>query len=382
MELQLTSDQEFFVETTRKFLEDKVPVQSLREKRDDPDGFDRPYWSQGAELGWTSLLVSEDDGGGSISGSGLADLALVAFEFGRHAAPGPLIPTNVVAAALSMWGSDEQKAMELQGILTGEIVAGWALDEPRPHDRLGDITLAAEPSGDGGFRLTGVKEPVEAGGQSDLFLVAARTPDGFTNFLVAADTPGVTVTAMHGLDLSRRFAQVSFDGVELAPSAVVGQVGAAEADNERLLQLALAIQAEEVVGAMDRCLEITIEWSFNRYSFGRPLASYQELKHRFADMKAWLEAGHAIADSAVANVAEQTPVAAETVSAAKSFLGIYGPELAHDCVQMHGGIGVTFDHDLHLYLRRIVIDARLYGSVADHRQRITSILENRESARV
>jgi alkylation response protein AidB-like acyl-CoA dehydrogenase len=187
---------------------------------------------------------------------------------------------------------------------------------------------------------------------------------------------------MNGLDLSRRFASVAFDGVELPPSAVVGTVGGAGADNEILLQLALAIQAAEVVGAMDRCLEITIEWSFNRYSFGRPLASYQELKHRFADMKAWLEAGHAIADAAVSHVVDQTPAAAEHVSAAKSFLGIYGPELAQDCVQMHGGIGVTFDHDLHLYLRRIAIDARLYGSVADHRQRITSILEERESARV
>jgi alkylation response protein AidB-like acyl-CoA dehydrogenase len=382
VELDLTSDQGFFLETTRKYLEDKVPVQSLREKRDDPDGFDRAYWAQGAELGWTSLLVDEADGGGSISGRGLADLALVAFEVGRHAAPGPLIPTNVVAAALSTWGTAGQKAELLQGILTGDVVGAWALDEPRPHDRLGDVTLAAEAVG-GGFRLTGVKAPVEAGGQSDVLLVAARTADGgLTNLLVPTDAPGVTVTAMHGLDLTRRFASIAFDGVEVPASAVVGDVGRAEADNERLLQLAVAIQAAEMVGAMDRCLEITIEWSFNRYSFGRPLASYQELKHRFADMKAWLEAGHAIADAAVAHVVDQTPAAAEHVSAAKSFLGIYGPELAQDCVQMHGGIGVTFDHDLHLYLRRIVVDARLYGSVADHRQRITSILEEREGTRV
>jgi alkylation response protein AidB-like acyl-CoA dehydrogenase len=380
VELQLTSDQEFFAETTRKFLEDKIPVQWLRQHRDDPDGFERDYWSQGAELGWTSLLVSEGDGGGSISDSGLADLGLVAFEFGRHAAPGPLLPANVVAAALSRWGSDEHKAKELQGILTGDLIATWALAEARPNDRLGAVDLEAVAAG-GGFRLTGRKMPVEAGGQSDLFLVCARTAGGLTNFLVPADLPGLSITPMHGLDLSRRFAALDLDGVELPASAVVGRVDGAEADNEVLLELAVAIQSAEVVGAMDRCLAMTIEWSFDRYSFGRPLASYQELKHRFADMKAWLEAAHAITDTAIALVQEGSSLAAEHVSAAKSFLGVYGPELAHDCVQMHGGIGVTFEHDLHLYLRRIVIDSRLYGSVAEHRERITSILEQRESAR-
>ncbi|MGE0796531.1 MAG: acyl-CoA dehydrogenase family protein [Acidimicrobiia bacterium] len=382
MELELTSDQEFFAETTRKYLEDKIPVQWLRQHRDDPDGFERAYWSQGAELGWTSLLVGEADGGGSISERGLADLALVAFEFGRHAAPGPLLPSNVVAAALSRWGTDDQKAGPLQGILSGEVVATWAAAEPRPNDRLGAVALDAAPGEGGGFTLTGRKMPVEAGAQSDLFLVAARTAGGVTNLLVPADAPGLRITPMQGLDLSRRFAAVDFDGVAVPASAVVGRVDGAAADNERLVDLAGAIQSAEVVGAMDRCLEITIEWSFNRYSFGRPLASYQELKHRFADMRAWLEAAHAISDTAVSLVHEESPLAAEHVSAAKSFLGVYGPELAQDCVQMHGGIGVTFEHDLHLYLRRIVVDARLYGTVGDHRRRITSILEEREGTRV
>src|SRR5436305_11351716 len=128
---------------------------------------------------------------------------------------------------------------------------------------------------------------------------------------------------------------------------------------------------------MDVALEMTIDWAFNRYSFGRPLASYQELKHRFADMKMWEEASHAIADAATAAVNDEAGNAGELVSAAKAYVGEYGPELMHDCVQMHGGIGVTFDHDLHLYLRRVVIDSITYGTVADHRQRVTSILEKR-----
>ena len=127
---------------------------------------------------------------------------------------------------------------------------------------------------------------------------------------------------------------------------------------------------------MDVALAMTIEWSFNRYSFGRPLASYQELKHRFADMKMWLEASHAIADAAARPVKDDHPRACELVSAGQAYIGHYGPELMHDCVQMHGGIGVTFDHDLHLYLRRVVLGSQLFGTVREHRDRLTQILES------
>jgi alkylation response protein AidB-like acyl-CoA dehydrogenase len=118
-----------------------------------------------------------------------------------------------------------------------------------------------------------------------------------------------------------------------------------------------------------------VEWALNRYSFGRPLGSYQEIKHRFADMKLWLEASHAICDGAVRAVAEGTPDAWDLLSAGKAYVGHYGIELLQDCVQIHGGIGVTFDHDLHLYLRRATLGSRLYGSVAEHRERLTAALE-------
>ena len=380
MELELTSDQEFFAETTAKFLEDKAPVVELRAMRHDPVGFDRDYWRQGAELGWTSLVVSEDDGGGSISGRGVADLALVGFAFGRHAAPGPLVPNNVVAGALSRSGTDAQKNAHLPGILAGDLLATWCLAEPRPHDRLGEVGVEAVPSGDG-FVLSGTKLPVESADQSQLLLVVARTPQGPTQLLVPGDAPGVSTTLMDGVDLTRRFSSVTFDGVEVPGSAVLGEPGGAEADIERQLQLALVIELAEMVGAMDKALEITIEWAFNRYSFGRPLASYQELKHRFADMKMWLEASHGLADVAARSVQDEAHDADEMVSAAKAYIGAQGPELMHDCIQMHGGIGVTFDHDLHLYLRRVVLGSHLYGTVADHRERLTAILQKRENSR-
>jgi alkylation response protein AidB-like acyl-CoA dehydrogenase len=379
MELELTPDQEFFAETTRRFLDERAPSSDVRAMRDDPDGFRSEYWRQGAELGWTSLLVDEADGGGTISGHPLGDLSLVAHEFGRHAAPGPLVPTNVVAATLSRWGTADQKGTVLAGLLAGEIVAAWCDGAPVGPHRLGDVTLDAVPSG-AGFRISGVSGPVEAGGQADWLLVTARAGGSRTQLLVPGDAPGVTRRRMEGIDLTRRFANVVFDDAELDAPAVVGVAGEADTAVDWQLRLAIAVQLAEMVGAMQRALDMTVEWSFDRYSFGRPLASYQELKHRFADMKLWLEASHAIADAAARAVEEDAPNAWDLLSAGKAYVGHYGVELMHDCVQIHGGIGVTFEHDLHLYLRRLTADSVQYGSVAEHRERLTEALERQEAA--
>jgi alkylation response protein AidB-like acyl-CoA dehydrogenase len=375
MEVTLSDDQEFFRDTTRKFLESECPITKVRELAASDAGFERDYWSQGAELGWTSLLVPEDLGGGSISGSGVVDLTLVADVFGSTVAPGPLLPTNVVAAALARSGTDEQKAGVLPAIIAGDVVATWAVAEPAPYDRLGDVTVGATNLANDGFVLSGVKAPVEAGAQSEQLLVTARTDEGLAQFLVPADTAGVTVTPLQSLDMVRRYARVELDGVRVPASAAVGMPGQADADVERQLQLAMAIQTAESVGAAQTVFDFTLEWMFNRYSFGRPLASYQNLKHRFADMKMWLEASHAIAAVAAREVQAEAPGVEETVSAAKAYTGDYLAELVQDCVQMHGGIGLTYDHDIHLYLRRVTVDRVTHGSPADHRQRITTLRE-------
>ncbi len=376
MQLEVTSDQEFFQETTRKFIEAECPVSSVRNLRNSEIGYDPAYWRRGAELGWTSLLVDEADGGGSVSGKGVFEATLVAHEFGRHASPGPFLPSNLVAAALSRSGSPEQKRTVLPDLIAGAAVASWAYAEPAPHQRLGQGELSATPSGDD-FVLRGVKEPVEAGMQAQHLLVSARGPAGLTQFLLPADTPGLEVSPLQSLDLTRRFARVVFDGVRVRSEAVVGSPGAGSGDVARLVQLGLVMQLAETVGAMDAAFEMTSEWAFNRYTFGRPLASYQELKHRFADMKTWLEASHAIVGAATAGVQEESQDAGEMVSVAKSYVGQYGPELAQDCVQMHGGIGVTFDHDMHLFLRRITVNRALLGTPTEHRDRLVALLESR-----
>jgi len=364
--------------TTAKFLEESVPVAELRARRDDPVGFDAGYWRQGAELGWTSLLVSEDDGGGSISGRGLSDLSLLAFEFGRNAAPGPLVTNNVVASAVSRLGSAAQKAEVLGGLLDGSQLAAWCAAERFPHDGFGVVTAELVPSGDG-YVLNGRKVPVESGDQADWLLVVAKSPGGLSEVLLPASTPGVSVSPMGSVDLTRHFSTITFSDVAVSSDQLLGGLDQAAAEVERSNQEAIVIELSEMIGSMDKAFEMTVEWSFNRYSFGRPLASYQALKHRFADMKIWLEASNGICDDAIAALEDGNEDAARLVSAAKAYVSWYGPELAQDCVQLHGGIGVTFEHDLHLYLRRIVLGSQLYGTVADHRAQLTTILENKEA---
>ncbi|MGH9227162.1 MAG: acyl-CoA dehydrogenase family protein [Acidimicrobiales bacterium] len=379
MDLRLNPEQGFFQETTRRFLEGQAPLTRVRELVDDPAGFDRGWWRRGAELGWTAFLVPEEHGGGTLSGGGLADLAIVAEEFGRLVSPGPLNPTNVVAAALAASGTPDQRADLLPGIVSGDVVAGWCFNEPGRGWRPGDVELRARRSGDG-FVLAGTKAMVEAASAADWFLVSARpdgADDGLVQFLVPRDAPGLSVTPMNGLDLVRRFGRVRFDDVAVASSARVG-AGDATADIERLLQIGATLECAQMAGAADRVLEFTAEYAFDRHSFGRPLASYQALKHRFADMKLWLEATHATVEGAARAIdgaaggsnGATGGHAARLVSAAKVYVGDRVPELVQDCVQMHGGIGVTWEHDIHLYLRRVTLGRGLYGTPDEHRERL------------
>jgi alkylation response protein AidB-like acyl-CoA dehydrogenase len=368
--LQLTSDQEFFRDTTAKFLDSQVPVGELRRLRHDPAGFGADYWRRGCDLGWTSLLASEDHGGGTISGRGLVDLNLIAYEFGRHAAPGPLVAGNVVAAALSEAAAEAHLDV-LAGLMAGEAIATWCFAEVGQHDPVLDVRLSIQVDG-GDVVLNGVKRPVESAGSASHLLVTGRSETGLTQVLVPSDAVGVSIASMHSVDLTRRFSVVTFDNVRVPAQALVGGVGTAAEQVERQRRIAIVAHNAEAVGAMQTAFDMTLAWAFDRYSFGRPLASYQELKHRFADMFTWLQASYAISDAAAEAVESGSAQAAELVSAAKAFIGDHSTELLQDCVQIHGGIGVTFEHDLHLYLRRVTLNRSLYGTPPDHRQRLAT----------
>jgi alkylation response protein AidB-like acyl-CoA dehydrogenase len=374
-----SEDQEFFRQTTERFLVEHAPPDELRRLRDDAAGFDRAYWRRGAELGWTSLLVDEAHGGGTISGAGLVDLSLLAYEFGHHAAPGPLHATNVVAGALSEHGAPGPQAEVLADLVSGESIATWCVPGSGARPASSPAGVELERDGDG-LVVRGTVGPVEHAGQADHFLVTARDGAGITQVLVPASSAGVSVDAMHTVDLTRRFGAVTFDGVRVGADAVVGAHGEASPDVERQMRCALSLLNAEAVGCMQSAFDMTVEWGFDRYTFGRPLASYQALKHRYADMMSWLEAGHAISDAACAAVQQQASNADELTSAAKAFIGQYGIELIQDCVQLHGGIGVTFEHDLHLFLRRMTVNRSTAGTPADHLRRIAALLAAREGA--
>jgi alkylation response protein AidB-like acyl-CoA dehydrogenase len=361
VELELTEEQAFFVDTTRRFLEAECGIPAVRHLADDPRGYDPAVWVRGAQLGWTSLLVPEADGGGSFSEHGLLDLVLVAEEMGRVVAPGPLGPVNVVAGALGRAGSPAQRAEVLPGLLSGEHVAAWCGARP----------VGGRPDG-GGFVLSGACSPVEAGAQADHLLVAVEHDGALSQVLVPAGTAGLTVTPLGGLDLARRFAEVRFDEVAVPPGAVVGPVGEATGEIEQALRVACTLQCAETTGIMDKVFTLTVEYLGDRYSFGRPLSSYQALKHRVADDKVVLEACHGIATAAARAVAAARPGAGEVVSAAKAWIGPRATEMIQDCVQLHGGIGVTWEHDLHLYLRRATVNRATHGTPEEHAERVAA----------
>jgi alkylation response protein AidB-like acyl-CoA dehydrogenase len=368
-----------FASTIQAFLQKEVPLIRVRELHAAGISFDRDWWRRAAELGWTGLLVPEELGGGSVSGSGVADLAMVAELLGKTVAPGPLYPVSVVLAGLVDCAEAETHAATIESLISAETVASWAVYEPgqgwAPHHP----SVTATATGPG-YRIDGVKDRVEAGAQSDLLLVVARADDGVGQFLVPTDAPGVSIEAQQSIDLVKQYARVRFDGVQVEQSAAVGGAPETAALIDRQSQIAQVLQCAEVVGILQTVFDFTVQWALDRHTFGRPLASYQALKHRFADMKMWLEACRATTGAAVADIAARSPEAGLSASIAKSYVGEMSPQIVQGCVQMHGGIGVTWEHDLHLYLRRVALYRSMFGTPEEHNLAVYAWKEAARSA--
>lgn len=356
-------EQMLFASTAQAFLEKQAPLSKVREIQGAGGSFDATWWQRAAELGWASLLVPEELGGGSVSGDGVADLALLAEQAGRTVAPGPLHPVSVVLAGLVEAPNGHEATIE--ALVAGEAVASWAVYEPgKPFSpSTAEVTAIAT---DGGYRLDGVKDRVESGDAADVLLVTASLDGAVRQFVVPADTAGVSVQTQRSVDMVKRYARISFDGVQVDAAAVVGSAEQTGEVIERQRQVALVLQCAETVGILDAVLAMTNQWLLDRHSFGRPLASYQALKHRFADMKLWFEAARATTAGAAEAVGARSPEARKLVSVAKAYVGERAPVMLQDCVQLHGGIGVTWEHDLHLYLRRAALNRAMFGSPEDH----------------
>lgn len=358
-----------FASTTQAFLQKEAPLSRVRELHAAGLSFDPEWWRRAAELGWTALLVPEELGGGSVSDSGVVDLAMVAEQLGKTVAPGPLYPVSVVLAALAECPDPQAHAETIESLMSGETVASWAVCEPGKGWAPLDPSVTATRT-EAGFHIDGAKDRVEAGAQSEVLLVVARCDDGIRQLLVPTDAPGVRIAAQQSVDLVKQYARVDFDGVVVEPSAAVCGPTEAAAMIGRQSQLAQVLQCAEVVGILQTVFDLTVQWALDRHTFGRPLASYQVLKHGFADMKLGLEACRATTSAAVADVAARSPNAALSASIAKSYVGEMAGRIVQACVQMHGGIGVTWEHDLHLYLRRVTLYRSVFGTPEEHNLRV------------
>lgn len=366
-----------FASTTQSFLEKEAPLSRLRELHARGTSLDHDWWRRAAELGWTSLLVPEALGGGSVSGDGVKDLALVAELAGKTVAPGPLHPVSTVLAGLA--DAPETHEDTIESLVSGELIASWAVYEPgKPWAPMKPTATATTT--DSGFRLDGAKDRVEAGADSGVLLVVADCEGAVRQFLVPTHAPGLRVEPQKSLDLVKSYARVHLDGVEVPASAAVGTAEQTAQLIARQSQIAQILQCAEVIGILAAVLKFTVQWGFDRHSFGRPLGSYQALKHRYADLKIWFEACKAATNAAVAEVASRSPNADMAVSVAKSYVGEHAPGMLQHCVQLHGGIGVTWEHDLHLYLRRAMLDRSLFGTPEEHNLRVYAITEECESA--
>ncbi|HEX5588079.1 MAG TPA: acyl-CoA dehydrogenase family protein [Acidimicrobiia bacterium] len=371
MDLNLSDDQQLLRETAAKFIAASCPLTKVRELAETDTGIDPEYLRQTAELGWYAALVPEEHGGGSISGDGLSDAAIVAEERGRMLQPGPFVPANVVGLALSEAGTAAQQVEVLPAIVAGEAIATWAVaSENGSYDTGAALRCRADGTG---FVVSGTAGLVQDAHQADWFLVTAGSDEGLTQFLLPAATSGIRVEPRVGLDLSRRFALVHFDDVAATDADVVGDVGAAAALVERQLDVAVVLSVAETVGAMDENFTVALDYAKVRTAFGRPIGSFQAVKHQLADVSMMLEASKGMATGAVRSVSRSADDASEVASMTKSFVGDAAIDLTQTCWQVFGGIGYTWEHDHHLYLRRLTADASLYGQPSWHRERICTI---------
>lgn len=366
MDLDLSEDQRLFLETTVRFIESELPVSRTRELHDDPRGYTEGWLRKSAELGWYAMLVPEHFGGGCVSDAGLADAAIVAETLGRFVQPGPFIPMNVVADALATSGSESQRERFLPALAAGEAVATWA-----PFDGSGRWDLGAsldlERRGDG-YHLTGERGVVQDAQTATVMLACANENGRLRQVLVPMATPGVEVHPLTCLDLSRRAALVTFDDVVLDAEGTMAVDS--EAALERQLQVAIALSVAETVGALDAMVTMTVAYAKDRVAFGRPIGSFQALKHILADVGLYLEGCKAASVGLTRAVAEQAEDAAEITAVVASYVGDHATEIAQECLQVHGGIGCTWEHDLHLLMRRTRANSSLYGTAAWHRERL------------
>ncbi|MDA0638102.1 acyl-CoA/acyl-ACP dehydrogenase [Nonomuraea sp. MCN248] len=360
----LAEEHEDFRESVRSFVEHLSPETRVRHLMEDEQGHDPRAWRQMADqLGLQGLALPERYGG---SGASFLELGVVLEEMGRAVMGGPFFSTVVLAANALLHSGDEQAKDDfLPGIAAGETIATVAIAERSGSWRGGDVEARAVKE-DGIWRLSGVKSFVLDGHVADLLLVFARTGAGLSLFAVYGQATGVTRTPLPTMDQTRKQAVLEFDR---SPARLVGAEGGAEPLLERVLALAAAGLAAEQVGGAQRCLEMSVEYAKVRTQFGRLIGSFQAIKHKCADMLMAVETARSAAHYALFAAGEDLPELPVIASLAKAYCSEAYTMVAAENVHVHGGIGFTWEHPAHLYVKRAMSSALLFGDPDEHRAR-------------
>ena len=369
MPLYLNDEQTMLRDTAKEFVAEHAPVSHLRALRDSNDaaGFSRELWKQFAEMGFTGILIGEDQGG---LGLGHVEAGVVLEEIGRNLSPSPFLTTAVVAVE-ALRGS-AQAARWYPGILAGETVAALAVDDGAKHrDR---VALCAERAGNG-FRLSGAKQFVTHGHVADVLIVAARTAggddeaDGVTLFAVPRNVPGLTATPERLADSSVA-ARLTLEDVTLDADAVLGEIDGGRAVLDRALRAGRTGASAELLGVGAGAMDMTIGYLKQRKQFGAPIGSFQALQHRAAHLYSEMEVARAAVLKAQQLLDAGSDAADEAVSVAKAMTGLATTLSVQESVQMHGGIGMTDEYDVGFYMKRARVLAEMFGDAHYHADRL------------
>jgi alkylation response protein AidB-like acyl-CoA dehydrogenase len=372
--LEFTPEQDELRDGVRTVLAGECPMSLVREVVEKGATADA-LWNRMVALGWPALTVPESAGG---LGMGAVELAVVVEELGRAVAPGPFVPTVTQFAPLvAEAGSPEQQQRFLGAIAAGELTGTLALVESSGDLDPARVTATAEQDATG-FVLRGVKSMVvEAAAADEIAVIARRRgtdrEDGVSAFVVPRVEIGVE--PVEALDASRPLARLTLDGVRVDADRVLGAPGPATAAAiRRALEVAVTALAVETVGTAQAIFDVTLDYAKQREQFGVPIGSFQAIKHKFADMLVALERARATSYFAALTIAEDDERRSLAASMAKAAAGDCAALLAKEGIQIHGGIGYTWEHDMHIYVRRVKSNATLFGNAAQHRARVAELI--------
>jgi alkylation response protein AidB-like acyl-CoA dehydrogenase len=365
-----TQEHDDLRESVRRFLEQRSSTQDIRRLMESQDTYDPAVWEQLAQqLGLPGIAIPEEYGG---SGYGIIEQVIILEEMGRALLPAPYFSSAILAATALLESGDEAVCRELlPGIADGSTIATLAwVEKLGAWDTAAQIDARATATTDG-WSLTGHKTLVLDGTTASLVLVVAATPAGPSLFAVVPGAAGMTSRPLKTLDSTRAFGSIEFDGT---PARLIGADGAADEVLERTLQIAGVALAAEQTGTAERCLEISVDYSKLRIQYGRPIGSFQALKHRFVDLLVEIETAKSAIYYAAAAAAAGDPELPLVASMAKASASDALVHAASEMIQFHGGIGFTWEHDAHLYFRRAKTTEQFLGSPQMHREVVAGLL--------